>query len=477
MADVYTDRLGLIAQEEGQHANEWGDLLNLNFQRIDSATRGYTKITLAGAESLDANDITTTSSVAQEESFFKFIEFTGTAGTVTVPAENIVWTVYNNTGSDFTFQPSGGTGVTLTNGRVHTIIYGSNGTTFVDVTDLMGVLPGGSDTQFQYNNSGLLGGIAELVYNSGPTTGNLVELTAPSSLTSGTALRIYNNEGAAFTGDVVQIVNDNAASVNNTVHIQHDGFAVSTAGLRIDTIAGYGIIVDSVTGTAINVEATGGASTIQTTAAGSSGSALEADTTTANPRAGYFYSNVASRTTPLVLIHQDNATNTETTLEITQDGSAAHLDLTGSGLGIDMIGGIRLTERADHANTPIAGYGEIWVRNDVGSALIYTDDNGTDYDLTNPSVTSGYTYTLQTGTSYTAADGDFVVASNTGTVTITLPAASVNASIIVKKTGSGGTVTVDGNASETIDGALTYVMSTQYQSVTLISDGSGWLIV
>jgi hypothetical protein len=91
---------------------------------------------------------------------------------------------------------------------------------------------------------------------------------------------------------------------------------------------------------------------------------------------------------------------------------------------------------------------------------------------------SPWTYTLQTGTSYTAVAGDFVVASNTGTVTITLPSGhSVDDTIIVKKTGSGGTVTVDGNASETIDGATTFDLTAQYASVTLISDGTNWLIV
>jgi len=137
MADTYTNRLGLIAQEEGQHSNEWGDLLNLNFQRLDSAVRGYTQINLVGPESLDANDITTTGSTAQEESFFQFIEFKGTASTVTVPAENIMWIVYNNSDGNFTFQPSGGTGVTLIQGKVHFIVYGSNGTTFTDVTPLI----------------------------------------------------------------------------------------------------------------------------------------------------------------------------------------------------------------------------------------------------------------------------------------------------------------------------------------------------
>ena len=134
MAATNTDRLGLLLMEEGTESNNWGDLVNLNFDRMDSAIRGYKKITLAGAETLDSTDIATTSSTAQEESFFAFIEFAGTAGTVTVPAENMVWMVKNSTGSDFTFQPSGGTGVTLRDGNTHIIVYGSSGTTFIDMT-------------------------------------------------------------------------------------------------------------------------------------------------------------------------------------------------------------------------------------------------------------------------------------------------------------------------------------------------------
>jgi hypothetical protein len=139
MADVYTDRLGLIAQEEGQHTNEWGDLLNLNLQRLDSATRGYIAIVLTTDKVLDATDLSTTSTTAQENSFFKFLEFTGTPGAsiVTVPAEDIVWTVYNNTDGIITFTPAGGTGVAVPIGEVHTLIYGSNGTTMVDVTNTM----------------------------------------------------------------------------------------------------------------------------------------------------------------------------------------------------------------------------------------------------------------------------------------------------------------------------------------------------
>ena len=147
--------------------------------------------------------------------------------------------------------------------------------------------------------------------------------------------------------------------------------------------------------------------------------------------------------------------------------------------GTSVVGGSRLAERADHSYTPTTAFGEFWVRDDVPCVPMFTNDAGTDFVLNDTGGGgSPWTYTLQTGTSYTAAAGDFVVASNTGTVTITLPAGhSVNDTIIVKKTGASGTVTVDANASETIDGALTFPLSTQYDSVTLISDGTNWLIV
>lgn len=49
---------------------------------------------------------------------------------------------------------------------------------------------------------------------------------------------------------------------------------------------------------------------------------------------------------------------------------------------------------------------------------------------------------------------------------------------IIKKTDSSvNTVTVDPNGSETIDGAATYVLTLQYQTVTIISDGSNWHII
>lgn len=67
-----------------------------------------------------------------------------------------------------------------------------------------------------------------------------------------------------------------------------------------------------------------------------------------------------------------------------------------------------------------------------------------------------------------------------GTVTITLPAAASNGGrvyVVRKNDASANAVTVDANASETINGALTYVLTTRYQAVTIISNGTEWAAI
>lgn len=72
------------------------------------------------------------------------------------------------------------------------------------------------------------------------------------------------------------------------------------------------------------------------------------------------------------------------------------------------------------------------------------------------------------------------VDATSGNITITLlPAATATSGfkIGIKKTdSSSNTVTIDGNASETIDGALTFVLSNQYENVYIISNGTNWYV-
>ena len=73
-----------------------------------------------------------------------------------------------------------------------------------------------------------------------------------------------------------------------------------------------------------------------------------------------------------------------------------------------------------------------------------------------------------------------LVSASGGAVTITLPPASGNSGVVfsVKKTdASVNAVTVDGNGAETIDGAATYALTAQYQTVTVVCTGTSWAVV
>jgi len=81
---------------------------------------------------------------------------------------------------------------------------------------------------------------------------------------------------------------------------------------------------------------------------------------------------------------------------------------------------------------------------------------------------------------YTAAATDYTIyCDNSSGMTIDLPAASGCSGriYIIKNVGSSGTITVDGNSGETIDGATTYSLSTQWSSIMIQSNGSNWLIL
>lgn len=80
---------------------------------------------------------------------------------------------------------------------------------------------------------------------------------------------------------------------------------------------------------------------------------------------------------------------------------------------------------------------------------------------------------------YTAAVTDYFIpcSSSGGAFTVNLPAASGNTGLtfLIKKTDSSfNLVTIDGNASETIDGSTTTALSTQNESILIRCDGSNW---
>ena len=85
-------------------------------------------------------------------------------------------------------------------------------------------------------------------------------------------------------------------------------------------------------------------------------------------------------------------------------------------------------------------------------------------------------------TSGNVVSGDYLIIANAtgGAITMALPpAALVPGRIYVfKRINSGANaVVIDPNASETIDGAATYTLSAQWNSVTIMSNGTAWFII
>ena len=94
--------------------------------------------------------------------------------------------------------------------------------------------------------------------------------------------------------------------------------------------------------------------------------------------------------------------------------------------------------------------------------------------------TSNFTVSLtpSNASNFNSLEVIYAVSNGSTAVTATLPtAASIEGKKVhVKRLGTAN-VTVDGHSSETIDGSTTFVLTTQYSAITMISDGTNWLII
>ena len=62
-------------------------------------------------------------------------------------------------------------------------------------------------------------------------------------------------------------------------------------------------------------------------------------------------------------------------------------------------------------------------------------------------------------------------------ITITAPAAVSGRKFTVKKISSSNVITIDTPGAETIDGLLTQTIVIENESITMISDGTNWMII
>jgi hypothetical protein len=127
------------------------------------------------------------------------------------------------------------------------------------------------------------------------------------------------------------------------------------------------------------------------------------------------------------------------------------------------------TSEATNQRMVITGTGNVGINNVAPNSTL---------QVTGSMATSVTTKTANA----TVAAIDFTVLCNntTGPITITLPtAAGIGGRMyIIKKTSaSGNNVTVVCNGAQTIDGNATYLLTTQYSSIMIQSDGVNWGII
>jgi hypothetical protein len=87
---------------------------------------------------------------------------------------------------------------------------------------------------------------------------------------------------------------------------------------------------------------------------------------------------------------------------------------------------------------------------------------------------------ISTNTTLDATHNVVDVDASSAAITITLPTAvGINGReyVIRKLDSSANAVTVDGNGAETVNGAATKALSTQYETVHIMSDGANWIIL
>jgi hypothetical protein len=115
MASTYTDRIGLEKQGDGENANTWGLRLNTNvIDLVDEAVAGYETVNVSAATSVVLTDTDGVSNQARNLGL-KFTGLLTADTTVTIPAQEKIYFIQNNTTGNYTLflKPAGGTAVSV----------------------------------------------------------------------------------------------------------------------------------------------------------------------------------------------------------------------------------------------------------------------------------------------------------------------------------------------------------------------------
>jgi len=251
MANTTSTTLKLTVQATGENSGTWGQFTNTNLLILEQAIGGYDAIGVTSGATL------TFSNGVLSNGKNQVLKLIGTiTGNVNVTIPDGIEKTYivdNATigAHTVTFKTSSGSGVTWSATDKTTKIVYTDGTDVIDVP--LGI-PGGSDTQVQFNNSGVFGGSANLIWDGSNLTigaqgdlrladsagGEYVALQAPSTVSSnitftlpgadGTADQVLktNGSGTLSFGDVTGGESWQAVKTANFTAVAGEGYFINT---------------------------------------------------------------------------------------------------------------------------------------------------------------------------------------------------------------------------------------------------------
>ena len=176
MASTFSN-LGLNLQATGENSGTWGAITNVNLQEIDAAICGVITVTITGNTTLAFTTNSSSTTYTDEAGRNKVIILSGalsaTTVTVTVPNIDKDYIIVNNSGGTATISSGGSTTVSIATGSKNYVIVDPSTTSVISAVPAAN--PGGSNTQIQFNNNGVFGGITNttagfILTSNGTTT-------------------------------------------------------------------------------------------------------------------------------------------------------------------------------------------------------------------------------------------------------------------------------------------------------------------
>jgi hypothetical protein len=258
MTTAYTSLLGLALPVQGELQGTWGDTVNNAITSLlDTAVAGTTSITT------DADITLTTTTGASNQARQAIILWNPASGTttrnITAPAQSKMYTVINATGGTQSIVLRGAgptTGVTIVAGEKAVCAW--NGSDFVKVGSTV-ANAGGSNTQVQFNSSGVLAGSASLTWSgtvltssgfAGPLNGTVGATTpAAGSFTTTTigtseTLSYGTANGVAYLNGSKVLTSGSALTFDGTT-LQNSATNAKLSALNVGGTGGGGLYLGS----------------------------------------------------------------------------------------------------------------------------------------------------------------------------------------------------------------------------------------